>query len=531
MNLPMARLSRGGVSAATLGDVASRRRWLAALPLLPIAPSIVVLVGIAVAVAVTLLGVVDLRRESDQAADLRAEALASTLAARLRVTGSEDWSEIVQRTARRSGLDVLLIDQNGRAIVDGSLGDFSRRELLDCLVAGQGEIETPFGRSRFVARPLGPRLERLSVIAFVPAPETPQEAAKLASATAALTALLVGVAGAVAFVFAKDVRDDVGYVRRRIARMAKGAGAPSPNASELPALGGEGGLDDEVTALTIGGSLAPSIAKIPIRALDQIGSLTAAFNVLVDRFTAAERTYRQDLRLATSHEKSRGTFLSALSHELRTPLNAVLGFTDILLAEVDGPLEASAREDLQVVRTSAAHLASLIDDILDLSALESGKLRLERKPIDVFDIVEEIVREAEPLAAEKSLAVTLEGERGHRAFADARRVRQIVGNIIGNAVKFTQIGSVRVHVEGREGAVAVVIADTGPGIAERERAIIFEEYRQAGDLASRRKGTGLGLAIARRLVEMHEGAIELESALGEGSRFTITLPSPRVATS
>lgn len=497
--------------------MAPRRRVLGALPLLPIAPSIVVLVGIAVAVAVTFLGLVDLRKESDQAADLRANALASALAARLRVTGSEDWSEIVQRTARRSGLDILLIDQDGRAIADGSLGDFSRRELLRSLVAGQGEIETPFGRSRFVARPLGPRLERLSVIVFVPAPETPPEATKLATATAALTALLVGVAGAVAYVFAKDVRDDVGYVRRRIARMARveSAGSPPPPPNQAT-------LDDELTGLT--GS-APAIAKIPIRALDQVGSLTAAFNVLVDRFTAAERTYRQDLQLAKSHEKSRGAFLSALSHELRTPLNAVLGFTDILLDEVDGPLEASAREDLGIVRTSAAHLASLIDDILDLSALESGNLRLDRKSIDVFDIVEEIVREAEPLASEKALSVVLEGERGHRAFADPRRVRQIVGNIVGNAMKFTQRGSVRVSLEEREDAIAIVIADTGPGIAERERVAIFEEYHQAGDLASRRTGTGLGLAIARRLVEMHAGRIELESTLGEGSRFTISLPS------
>lgn len=475
------------------------RRMPGVLPFLPIAPAIVVLLGVAVALALTLVGVADLRRASDEAASLRAFALSNALAARLRVTGSEDWSEIVQRAGRRSGIDVLLIDQDGDVVVDGSLSALPKGDLLRCLIAGQGEMETSLGRTRFAARPLGYRLERLSVVAFVPAPLLPPEATKLAQATAMLTALLVGVAGIVAYVFAKDVRDDVGYVRRRIASMS--------------------GQDPDPV---------PAIAKIPIRALDQVGRLTAAFNLLVDRFTAAERTYRQDLELASAHERARGAFLSALSHELRTPLNAVLGFTDILLSEVDGPLSPSAREDLRIVRTSAAHLAGLIDDILDLSALESGKLRLERKSIDLFEIAEEVVREAEPLTLEKSLFLKLEASRGQIAFADPRRVRQILGNLVGNAVKFTRKGGVEITLERRDEMLAVIIADTGPGIADTERAAIFEEYRQAGDPRSRPYGTGLGLAIARRLVEMHGGSIELESALGEGSRFTITLPTARV---
>jgi len=134
------------------------------------------------------------------------------------------------------------------------------------------------------------------------------------------------------------------------------------------------------------------------------------------------------------------------------------------------------------------------------------------------------VREAEALATEKGLALSLSGERGQIVVADPRRIRQVLGNIVGNAIKFTVEGSVHVNVERKEKVYALSIADTGPGIAPAESQAIFDEYRQAGDLASRRGGTGLGLAIARHLVELHGGTIEVESVVGRGSRFTFTLP-------
>ena len=151
-------------------------------------------------------------------------------------------------------------------------------------------------------------------------------------------------------------------------------------------------------------------------------------------------------------------------------------------------------------------MRSLIDDILELSALESGGLRLTREAVDVYAIAEEVVREQGPLAADKGLRVELEGLRGAIADADPRRLRQVLGNIVGNAVKFTTRGGVRVIVEDHGGGEVVVhTIDSGPGIAPAARAAIFEEYAQTGDAATRRKGTGLGLAIARRLVAMHGG--------------------------
>jgi signal transduction histidine kinase len=253
--------------------------------------------------------------------------------------------------------------------------------------------------------------------------------------------------------------------------------------------------------------------------------LISAFNELVRRFGDAERRYRENLARALSYDRDRSAFLAALSHELRTPLNAILGFTDVLLAEVDGPLSQDARESLEIVRTSGRHLASLIDDILDLSALESGQLRLTRSYVDAASIAEAVVREAQVTAEAKGLTLTLSGKHA-AVWADPRRLRQILGNVVGNAVKFTSRGRVEVTVEHTsESTTTITVRDTGPGIAPNEQLAIFEEYRQSGEERVRRSGTGLGLAITRRLVEMHRGQIFLESRLGEGSTFRITLPS------
>ena len=195
-----------------------------------------------------------------------------------------------------------------------------------------------------------------------------------------LTALLVGVAALVALALARDVHADVTFVRNRIVEMAREGADPTGK-------------------------------PIPVRSVDLVGLLTSAFNVLVDRFTAAEHAYRQDLSGALAYDRDRSDFLAALSHELRTPLNAILGFTDVLLSEVDGPLSADAQENLSVVRNSGQHLRALIDDILDLSALESGELRLTCKMIDVLSIGQEVVREARIAAEAKQLEISVVGNR------------------------------------------------------------------------------------------------------------------------
>jgi signal transduction histidine kinase len=473
--------------------VATRPRRL---PLLPLAPAVVVLVAVAAAVLIAVIGIRELRAQSDLAAAQRSELLASTLAARLRATQSEDRATVIDRAARRSGAEILLVRHDGEIFVDGSLAPPARPELVELLVRTAGETTTRLGRTRSQAAPPGAPLEHLSVIAFVRAPEAPFATASLVTSVAALTAILIGAAALAAFALARDLEGDVEFVEQRIVQMAREDADPAGK-------------------------------PIPVRSVDQIGLLTSAFNVLVERFAAAEQAYRHDLSGALAYDRDRGAFLAALSHELRTPLNAILGFTEVLLSEVDGPLSDDARENLNVVRSSGEHLRSLIGDILDLSALESGELELNPSELDAFAVAEDVVREARITAQAKGLSVELRGQRA-LVWADARRLRQIVANLVGNGVKFTSEGSVRVTVSPVDRGVELSVADTGPGISPDEQAAIFEEYRQAGESRIHRVGTGLGLAIARRLVEMQNGTISVESALGEGSCFVIRLPSARV---
>lgn len=463
------------------------------LPFLALAPAVVVIVGIAAAVAIATLGTAHLRGQSDASAQLRSRVLATTVAARLSATSEEDRHALLERAAQRSGAEFLLVEQNGALAVDATLGAPPPTEIVELLVAGEGETRTTLGKVRYFASPLASPNQHLSLLALVAAPETPFATGSLVVSIAALTTLLIGAAALVAFALARDLHSDIRFLRERIVEMAHESAEPVGQ-------------------------------HIPVRSLDQIGLLTSAFNLLVDRFMAAERAYRQDLLGALAYDRDRSAFLAALSHELRTPLNAILGFTDVLLSEVDGPLSAEARENLRVVRSSGDHLRALIGDILDLSALESGELRLECRIVDVHPIVAAVIREAEVIAANKSLRMELVGKPA-TAYADPLRVRQIVSNVLGNALKFTDKGGVMVRVDPRDGGVAVSVTDTGPGIALEEQEAIFQEYWQSRAAEQRRLGTGLGLAITRRLVQMHRGFIDLKSQPGKGSTFTIVLPS------
>ncbi len=457
-----------------------------------VAPAVVVLLGMAVAAVIGTQGVSDMKRQSDHAAELHAQLLAQTLAERLRATAPEDLAFVVERAARRSGAELLLVGEDGTPKADAMLAPLPRDRVVELLVHGQGETKTQLGRTRFFVAQLGPPRQDLSLLTFVSSPEQPFAMRSLVTSVGAFAVILIVVAALVALALARDVHADVTFVRERIVQMAK-----------------EG--------------VEASGRLIPVRTIDQVGQLTASFNLLVERFEAAERAYRQDLAGALAYDRDRAAFLSALSHELRTPLNAILGFTDVLLSEVDGPLSDEARENLTVVRQSGQHLRSLIDDILDLSALESGELRLRRKDVDVYVIAEDVVKELRVTAESKHLTMGLTGHTAF-AFADPRRVRQVLSNVVGNAVKFTSTGAVNVTIFRDSAQVYVRVKDTGPGIASDEHESIFEEYRQSGDLSVQRAGTGLGLAITRRLVEMHGGRIELDSTLGVGSEFIITFP-------
>ena len=229
------------------------------------------------------------------------------------------------------------------------------------------------------------------------------------------------------------------------------------------------------------------------------------------------------LEIANSHKSQ---FLAHVSHELRTPLNAILGYTELILDNIYGEPPEKVREALVRVETNGRHLLGLINDVLDLSKIEAGLLKLSQVSYSLNEIVESAVAAVEPLATEKNLALKVEVPPDlPKVIGDERRTTQILLNLLGNAVKFTDKGQVALSVSVDADVFKVSVSDTGPGIAEGDQAKIFEEFHQAEGVASSRKGgSGLGLAISKRIIEMQGGKIGIESSLGKGSNFWFTLP-------
>jgi signal transduction histidine kinase len=219
-------------------------------------------------------------------------------------------------------------------------------------------------------------------------------------------------------------------------------------------------------------------------------------------------------------------FLARMSHELRTPLNSIIGFADVLLMGLDGELTERMVEDLQLIRSSGYHLRDIIGDILDMSKIEAGRLELSFESFDIRRVAAELMATAAPLAEQKGLNLQLDiAEDVGTLSADRTRVRQVLWNIVGNAIKFTDHGDVRVSVRRDNGEVIFIISDTGVGIAPEELPHVFEQFRQV-DLLPRGSigGTGLGLSISKSLIELHGGRIWAESEPGKGSTFGFMLP-------
>jgi signal transduction histidine kinase len=224
--------------------------------------------------------------------------------------------------------------------------------------------------------------------------------------------------------------------------------------------------------------------------------------------------------------KHKSQFLANMSHELRTPLNAILGYTELILDEIYGEVPGKIGEVLERVQKSGQHLLSLINAVLDLSKIEAGQLTLSINEYSMKDVVYTAVASVESLAAEKQL--TLRAELSPDlplGQGDERRIAQVLLNLLGNAIKFTDAGEVKVRVTSADGAFLVAVSDTGLGISEVDQEKIFEEFQQADSSSTKQKGgTGLGLSIAKRIIEMHGGHIRVESSLGKGSTFWFTLP-------
>ncbi|WP_432833190.1 response regulator [Dactylosporangium sp. CA-092794] len=255
--------------------------------------------------------------------------------------------------------------------------------------------------------------------------------------------------------------------------------------------------------------------------------------VLAEQRDLADRL-AESVAALTHASQAKSDFLAGMSHELRTPLNAIIGFSDLMRAEVpEGDRRSVPAEWVDHIHNSGRHLLGLINDILDLAKVEAGRLELNLESISLEGAVGDIITTLRPLTDRKALQVYVDMPRAAAVCADPLRLRQILDNLLSNAIKFTPEGGlIAVTAERTAGEVAVTVADSGIGIAAEDHDRVFEEFQQVGPAAQRKAGTGLGLALTRRLVEAHGGSIGLDSAPGEGSRFTIRLPladAPRAA--
>ncbi len=231
----------------------------------------------------------------------------------------------------------------------------------------------------------------------------------------------------------------------------------------------------------------------------------------------------RQLEVASQHKSQ---FLANMSHELRTPLNAILGYTELMADGAYGEPSEKMLGILKRLEANGKHLLGLINDVLDLSKIEAGQLVLELSEYSVQDIVQTVRSTLEPLAADKKLAFKVEvAPQLPSGRGDGRRLTQVLINLVGNAIKFTDGGDVAIKAEANNGAFYVSVRDTGPGISAADQAKLFQEFQQADNAITRKKGgTGLGLAISKRIIEMHGGKIWVESQVGQGSTFAFKLP-------
>jgi len=238
------------------------------------------------------------------------------------------------------------------------------------------------------------------------------------------------------------------------------------------------------------------------------------------------REIEQKSRELAEASKHKSQFLANMSHELRTPLNAILGYAELMLDSIYGEPTEKMRSVLERLQSNGRHLLGLINDVLDLSKIEAGELILSLSDYSLDDVVQGVVSAVEPLAAEKRLAFKAEVAPDlPTGRGDGRRLSQVLLNLVGNAIKFTDKGEVAIRASVTNGAFTVAVCDTGPGIAAADQVKIFEEFQQADSSITRKKGgTGLGLSIAKRIIEMHGGRIWAESEPGKGSIFHFTLP-------
>jgi signal transduction histidine kinase len=247
--------------------------------------------------------------------------------------------------------------------------------------------------------------------------------------------------------------------------------------------------------------------------------------------TALRRTEQSARRaevITAQAQRVRSEFLDYVTHELRTPLHAISGFCDLLLDPGLGELNPDQIDFAQEIRRVADHLFALISDLLDLSKVNAGTVKLELHKLSVTTLLEDCIATLEPIAARAEVNLAWHADSGiSEVIGGERQLRQILFNLLSNAIKFTPKGGhVELHAHSDEQWLRLAVKDSGIGMVEEDLARIFEPFAQAKNSPSHQRGFGLGLTLAQRLAELHGGRIEVSSQLGAGSTFTLVLPKP-----
>jgi signal transduction histidine kinase len=265
--------------------------------------------------------------------------------------------------------------------------------------------------------------------------------------------------------------------------------------------------------------------KFPAPVVDLLQTF-AAQSVLAIHNARLFREIEEKGRELESANQHKSEFLANMSHELRTPLNAILGYTELILDNIYGDVPEKIQEVLERLEKNGRHLLNLINDVLDLSKIEAGQLTLSLNEYSMGDVIQTVSTSVEALAAEKDLDLKVEVSKDLSiGKGDEQRIAQVILNLVGNAIKFTDEGEVKIEVTVSNETFLVSVHDTGPGVTEADQQKIFDEFQQADGSSTRKKGgTGLGLSISKKIIDMHGGRIWVESTLGKGSTFRFTLP-------
>jgi signal transduction histidine kinase len=315
-------------------------------------------------------------------------------------------------------------------------------------------------------------------------------------------------------------QDRLGYVYDSVQVSPLGE-APEPSPSHVHPL--------EVRGEIIGSLAVQDLESLTPEASQMIAAIAAQTSIHLETLRLNQELQKRAAELQEL-DRLKSAFLANMSHELRTPLNSILGFSEVMLEGIDGPLTDYMENDLKLIQKNGRHLLHLINDVLDMAKIEAGRMNLHLEKFRIQDVMEEVLGLTSSLASEKNISLFVEedSDAGLELYADITRIRQVVINMVNNSIKFTGKGEIRLRADvlGADRAL-LRVRDTGIGVPPEQLESIFQEFSQVDSSTTRKAGgTGLGLPISRRLVEMHGGRMWAESTgiAGEGTTVFVELP-------